>query len=315
MKKNLILFSIIFFQLKFFESLAGIEDNKFKIKTYITNPSFSDGFGSQFQTIIAAVIYAELNNYRFVYTPFQSMEHNYTNDPDFLAKKEKLINFIKHFKTIDAVKNNPNCIVNSAKPFKQFFDSNIKKCSKSKSLRRIKRIFRANKNIKDYFDDTKLNIAVHLRRPNAHDSRTAGANVPDTVFLNIINQLRLLYGSKNPLFHIYSQGNPENFKVYEAEDTVLHLNESIEKTFTSLVLADILVTSPSSFSYVAGLLSKGIVYHIPFWHSPLPHWISIDRLLKQKIEGPVFEPFEKIVTIKTLLRNQSKDSSAFFSIT
>ena len=50
------------------------------------------------------------------------------------------------------------------------------------------------------------------------------------------------------------------------------INESIEDTFTSLVLADVLVISKSSYSYIAGILSEGIVYYQPFWHSPLPNW-------------------------------------------
>jgi hypothetical protein len=47
-----------------------------------------------------------------------------------------------------------------------------------------------------------------------------------------------------------------------------------------MVLADILVTGASSFSYTAGLLSEGIVYYIPFWHAPLPHWTPVDVLKK-----------------------------------
>ena len=53
----------------------------------ITNPERTDGFGAQFQTIIASAIYAELNNIPYIYTPFKMMEHNYDNDPEFLPKK------------------------------------------------------------------------------------------------------------------------------------------------------------------------------------------------------------------------------------
>jgi len=64
---------------------------------YVTNSRRKDGFGAQFQEVIAAVIYAEIQNKKFVYTPFKLMEHNYDNDPDFIAKKERLINFMTHF--------------------------------------------------------------------------------------------------------------------------------------------------------------------------------------------------------------------------
>ena len=45
-----------------------------------------------------------------------------------------------------------------------------------------------------------------------------------------------------------------------------------------MVLADVLVAGASSFSYTAGILAEGTVYYTPFWHEPLPHWISIETL-------------------------------------
>ncbi len=233
----------------------------------------TDGFGSQFLGIIGSVIVAELGNMQYVYTPFKTMEHNYNNDPNFLIKKEWLINFIDNF---ELSKNNTR-VLGSTSFF--YFEENLAKLANSFSLKKIKYIFRANKNINKYFNNENLNIAVHIRRPNPHDNRIWGADTPDAVFLNIINKLRIIYSSKKPLFHIYSQGNNENFKTFDALDVVLHINASIEDSFTSMVLADVLVTSLSTFSYTAGLLSEGVVYYIPFVVDPLPHWISVDTLL------------------------------------
>lgn len=238
----------------------------------VTNPERSDGFGAQFQTIIASVIYAELTNKKFAYTPFKAMEHNYQNDSDFIAKKEWLINFIDNFEVNNgqAAKPEVNLI--------HFFEANLAQCINSAAFQKIKAIFRANKNINNYFNDKNLNIAIHMRRPNPHDSRLDGADTPDVIFLNIINYLRTAYAPQNPLFHIHSQGELESFRAFNAADIVLHLNESIEKSFTQMVLADVLVTSRSSFSYAAGIISEGTVYYIPFWHAPLPQWISIETI-------------------------------------
>lgn len=240
----------------------------------VTNPKRSDGFGGQFQTIIASVIYAELHNKKFAYTPFKAMEHNYHNDADFLQKKEWLINFIDNFE----INENDTIQQPTHSVFLNFFESNLDACVNSSSLKKIKMIFRANKNRTDYFSHKNLPIAVHVRRPNAHDNRIEGADTPDHIFLHTIHQLRILYAPQNPQFHVYSQGDAEHFTLYEAPDVVLHLNESVEDTFTAMVLADVLVASASSLSYTAGLLSEGIVYYVPFWHAPLPHWISIDTL-------------------------------------
>jgi hypothetical protein len=244
-------------------------------KPIVTNPVRDDGFGAQFQTIIYSVIYAELNDLEFVYTPFKDMEHNYESDTNFLAKKEWLINFIDNFEI-----NKGNAIQQDVRNVIQFFEGNLDKSVNSLALKKIKEIFRSNKNSQNYFNNQRLNIAIHMRRSNLHDSRVDGTDTPDDFFLNIINKLRVIYAPKNPLLHIYSQGNDDDFKKFCAQDIVLHLNESIEDTFTSMVLADVLVTGRSSFSYTAGILSGGAIYYIPFWCPALPHWISINELLK-----------------------------------
>ena len=238
----------------------------------ITNTQENDGFGSQFQNIIATVIFAELNNKNYVYTPFKKMEHNYDSDPLFIQKKEWLINFITNFKvnTNNTGKKQCGC--------KAFLDKNIIKGSQCLSLKKIKQVFRANKE-NPYINNKNLNIALHMRRPNNHDNRIMGADTPDDFFLKIINKLRGLYQSKKPLFHIYSQGNVNNFAKFNAPDISLHLNDTVEDAFIPMVFADILVIGRSSFSYTAGLLSEGIVYYIPFWHSPLPHWIDANKLV------------------------------------
>lgn len=238
----------------------------------ITNSDRTDGFGGQYQMMIATATYAELHNMKFLYTPFRGMEHNYYGDPDFLKKKEWLINFIGNFDLNDGSATRP-CI-----NFIQFFEQNTTACLQTKVFKKIKRIFRENKTVPTPFMNLNLNIAVHVRRHNPHDSRIEGTDTPDSYYLHIIDRLRQIYKDQMPLFHIYSQGNPINFKVYTAQDVVLHLNETTEESFIQMVYADVLVTTQSSFSYAAGIISEGTVYYIPFWHAPLPHWISANTL-------------------------------------
>jgi hypothetical protein len=206
------------------------------------------------------------------------MEHNYYKDPNFLAKKEQFINFIGNFEV-----NQGHHEVTSMAPsqFIQFFEANLARCVKSLSLQKIKTIFRSNKNVCNYFNPEQFNIAVHIRRLNSHDSRIEGTDTADAIFLNTIHQLRIRYADKKPLFHIYSQGNKENFKAFQGEDVRMHLNETVEDSFAAMVFADVLVTAASSLSYTAGILSDGVIYYVPFWHSPLPHWISVETLPKK----------------------------------
>lgn len=261
-----------------YQSYANAKnDENSRTDEIITNPIRSDGFGAQFQSIIMYAIYAELNNKQYVYTPFDTIEHNYSNDVDFIRKKEWLINFVDNFevnrdRTIIPMKYNSEYL--------KFFEANPIAVANSDMLKKIKAIFRANKNTDDYFNNQNLNIAVHMRRPNPHDSRILWADTPEDVFFDIIEKLRHMYASHNPLFHLYSQGDRNNFKKFNAQDIILHIDESIEETFISMVLADVLVVGTSSFSYSAGFLSEGVIYYMPWWHVPLPHWISVEKILK-----------------------------------
>jgi len=55
------------------------------------------------------------------------------------------------------------------------------------------------------------------------------------------------------------------------------LNGDLEKTFHDMVTAKVLVTSKSSLSYAAALLSVNAIYYIPFWMKPLSRWRVIEE--------------------------------------
>jgi hypothetical protein len=107
---------------------------------------------------------------------------------------------------------------------------------------------------------------------NINFKQIPGTDVPNNIYTEIITQLKNIY--KNCKIHVYSQGDKKNF-IFDDHKIELHLNESIETTFISFVLADVLIIAPSSFSYSAGLLSDGIVYYIHSCHKPLSSWNPI----------------------------------------
>jgi len=240
----------------------------------VTNPNkLGDGFGENLKLLMFSVMYAEINDCKFVYSPFKLMEHNYDNDPEYSQKKEFLINFIKNFENVS---DEPHHVLNSFELLR-FFHLNVEQCSKSKSLNLMRMLFRAGK--ENPFDGSFTNIAIHIRRMNAHDyNRTGGNNktampgmdVPNELYLGLIEQLRGSYS--NTKFHIYSQGNPDEFNVFKNDYTVLHINENLEDTFTQMVLADMLIAAPSALSYTAAFLSANTIYYIEFCNLPLPSW-------------------------------------------
>ena len=239
-------------------------------KVYTTEKSY-DGFGSQYQRIIQAYIYCKLHNLNFVYDKFDKVEHNYENDTEYNNKLESLINLKNNIINLDANENYERLVNHTVS---QYFEKNIDFCCENKYLEFIKKCFWENKS-KNYFNNDKFNVAIQIRRENANDRGLAGprATTPNKYYLNIMNVIRQKYKDKNILFHIYSQGKIIDFSDISGPDVYYHLNENVIDTFIGMVSSNALVTSPSSFSYVAALISDGEIYYKKFWHNPRKNWI------------------------------------------
>ena len=241
-----------------------------------TNPQdHTDGFGAQYQRIIISYIVTTHNSNVFNYIPLSFVEHNYDNSPLFLTRLEMVMNIRDNIPILDKKSRNYT-VYNTGNIIKKF-EENIDEYCSSKSMKFIKECFWKNKTKKLVFNNDKINIAVHIRRGNIHDRGQAGERIttPNEYYLNIMNEIRNKYKDhdKELLFHIYSQGDMNNFAILQKEDVIFHLDEDICKTFTELVAADILLTSPSSLSYVAALISDGEIYFKQFWHKPRSTWI------------------------------------------
>jgi hypothetical protein len=235
----------------------------------ITNLSINDGFGAQYHNLIMTLYYADENDIDFVYTPFEDMEHNYEQDPYFLEKKELLINFRGNFNTDYSGRARKNYskygVSQVLSTFKNFVEEDIDKFANSKTIETVKTLFKTGKKSR-FVESNGTVVAIHIRRPNPHDSRIDGADTPDNVYLELIKKLE----SDNTHFHIYSQKGLDKEK-YKG-NVVFHIDTPIEETFTDFVFSDVLVLSRSTFSYVAGLLHEGPVYYLPFWHKAPSKW-------------------------------------------
>jgi hypothetical protein len=91
-----------------------------------------------------------------------------------------------------------------------------------------------------------------------------------------MNLIREKYKNTNQeiLFHIYSQGQLAQFEELIDNDVKFYLNYDIVETFIGLVSSNILIISPSSFSYAAALISDGEIYYKKFWHNPKKNWLK-----------------------------------------
>jgi hypothetical protein len=239
---------------------------------YYTTATATDGFGAQYQRIVETYIYCKMNNLNFLYKPFDNVEHNYKNDINYVNKLEELINLKNNIENI----NNQNniCHLDYNSRVRSFFEINIDEWCNTEHMEFIKKCYWSNKD-KCRNNNDELSVSVHIRRANLHDRGQAGSRVttPNSYYLNVMNHIRKKYKDKKISFYIFSQGNIDSFRELENVDTKLYLNYDVVETFKMLVSSDILVTSPSCFSYVAGLITDGEVYYKNFWHPPKKDWI------------------------------------------
>jgi hypothetical protein len=240
---------------------------------YYTSIISNDGFGAQFQRIIQTYIYCRIHQLNFVYRPLDFVDHNYNNDNTYIDRLENLMNLK------DNIINNINSdmevqSLEFGSIVMEYVEKNIDNCCESEHMQFIKECFWQNKN-KNYFNNNKINIAIHIRRENPHDQGEAGDRVttPNSYYLNIMNEIREKYNNNDIIFHIYSQGDLDAFQCFALEDVILYLNYDLIESFMGMVSANILVTSPSSLSYVAALISDGEIYYKPFWHNPRKNWL------------------------------------------
>jgi hypothetical protein len=209
------------------------------------------------------------NNMVYKYSPLVSVEHNYDKDTKYIDKLEDIMNLKANIVGRDDTTRE----LNYDKEILFHYEKNVDKYCNNETMQFIKRCFWENKD-RDHFNNNKINIAVHIRRANHADNGQCGerGTTPNDYYLKLMNRIREKYKESLIQFHIYSQGHQSHFKILEKEDVIFHLDEHITTTFIGLVAADELILSPSSFSYVAGLLSDGIVYYKKFWHGKKNAW-------------------------------------------
>lgn len=125
---------------------------------------------------------------------------------------------------------------------------------------------------------SQIEIAVHIRRGDVSQSQYQNRFTPPQFIVNALQSVLVACQASSavPRIVIYSQGQVADFDdIARAVACEMSLNGSGLDALAALAKADVLILGKSSFSYVAGLLCQGAVIYEPFWHSPLPNWISL----------------------------------------
>lgn len=146
-----------------------------------------------------------------------------------------------------------------------------------------------------------LKIAVHIRRGDIHFVERHRI-LPNSYYMGVLERLTAICRAigRSYLVDIFSESMPtgttlrpgdfapgmsrqsfvvsgdlDNFSEFDPLGPINYrINEDLISTMRALTEADVLVTSKSSMSAVAGLLQQGgIVLFHPFWHAALPDWV------------------------------------------
>lgn len=276
-------------------------------KRYFSTIPFDDGFGAQFQRFIWTCIYAEeCEESVFVYRSPIKIAHNYNDDPQFITKMEEMMNMKPNYLNYDDVNaehgyDNIEILTPDFYDIFNYVEKNINSCMKSNSMSRIKDHYWSNKD--RTHDRTRLyristpdinpvkythHLAAHIRRPNCDDTRpNGGMEYNNEYYIRSLMTIREKYlktDQNNRIqFHIYSQGTDDKFSDLSnhdvlGEDVMLHLTDTNEDTYRGMTMADILVTSASSYSYSAAFFCEGDIYYTEFWHPPCSWWNKLEKL-------------------------------------
>ena len=145
--------------------------------------------------------------------------------------------------------------------------------------------------LRDLRKSGKVNVAVHVRCPNKADrlvesmrqgERSDGFRryLEIEYFVDVCKAVESAVGAEAVQFNVFAQGAVEDFAEFKALKNVNWcLDSDPYEAFYNLTLADVLVTSPSAFSYQAGLLCRGLkIANHPWWQEipDGPEWLRVD---------------------------------------
>jgi len=227
---------------------------------YLTIAGKKDGFGAQYQALMSGIAYCEYKNYTYIHTPFKTIEH---------AQCTNSLNEFIGIRSDDRAGEEVPDITETFIP-QVHFSANPDLYYTPQVLKKIRKMYYSTAKP----GKCKYDIAIHIRRGDI-TPRTEERYTSNEFYIDLITEFGRKYPSSR--ICIYSVGQDKDFEGLKLKNVYFCLNEDIEKSFHDLVTAKILVTSKSSFSYSAALLSEGYIYYLPFWHQPLSHWIALSE--------------------------------------
>jgi hypothetical protein len=234
-----------------------------------------DGAGAQATAKISAMAVAKFVGCRYFHAPFTSMSHAEGAREDWAQRWEAFLN----------LGAGERMVPEDAEPVRLAAAVADPALYAGRPIVIVERMFRlpgaANWRVRDglrdalrakYWGSPKTAIpshrapagftaAIHVRRGDVNPHSHVERYVRDEAVLRHVARLReAMAPFGRPLnINIYSEGAAEDFRAFADAGCNLHISADTFETFHNMVTADILMSATSTFSYVAALLSRGIV--------------------------------------------------------
>lgn len=255
---------------------------------YITCAGKTDGIGAQVQAVFSTMLFAQEFGMVYAHTPFGKIwsDHSSEEWDDFfgLGEGEISVNDIGVESLNVVYVNHPLFIgfndntLYVVEHCHSFVDSGSNSELYSTMLDRFVDKYQSSSKgeYKSFYEDGKLNVAIHARRGDVSKEGVHSERYTDNSYYKMLLEdvQRVLdnLGIESSI-HLYSQGEVKDFDELKGVNVNYHLDECVFTTFHNLVSSDVIITSKSTYSYTAALLSKAIVVYEPFWHKPLSEWL------------------------------------------
>jgi hypothetical protein len=261
---------------------------------HLTYQPKEDGLGGQYQRVVGIMALAKKYGITYVHTPIKTMEH--LPNPVYLERIENYFQIFNHYANSNDIQYDvvitmeradeskilqlrEKCIDSGKKMLLQIFlpqsilDKNPEWYNLiTPEIREIKQRL-----LLPHFFPDKTNIAIHVRRGDVNSNDHPIRFTPIEYYYKIVDHFEKTVPNIN--ICIFSEVSETNHNEFEELGKKKHVrvltNLDILTTFEYMVCSDILVTSKSSFSYLAGLLNPNSVVYMDFWHSPLNHWVRL----------------------------------------
>jgi hypothetical protein len=129
-----------------------------------------------------------------------------------------------------------------------------------------------------------LNVVIHIRQGDVSPCpHTTGRYLPNSHYKRVMDHFlwpQKKHANNETKGHnitIFSESKSfEDWNYFEnITNVTLRLDTDIEDVWKSMMDADTLIMSKSSFSLVPAAFNEGTVIYTPFWHKPLEAWTKV----------------------------------------